>query len=202
LGLSLTDGLAQLALAQGSTPDVVARQNSLRHAVSVEQFAEGAVAYRTQLEDAELEATAPPHPDDFPEPVNVGEEHPEETDAALEAAVVEAQAQGLPPELVPQWRDALFSSAIRPFWRSKLGSDPPARVDPMVARLKPGSTPMRTKTRTYSPVKEAWLSAFLCMLVTFGLLFANPQALWSSCCRWRLVQRKLTGKKLICLYKC
>jgi hypothetical protein len=143
--------------------------------MTVETLRESGQKYRDQQLAEALEA---PNPDEVPEPVQLGEEHPEETDAALERSLVEAEKQGLPPDRVASWREALWE--IRSFWRTSLGGDPPAKVEPMRVRLKPGYVPTTAQLRTYSPRKDAWLALFMAMLVTFGLLFANPQAIWAS----------------------
>jgi hypothetical protein len=62
------------------------------------------------------------NPDEAPEGVHLGEEHPEITNAALEAALERAVAQGLKPERVAAWREGIWS--VRQFWRTSLGGDP------------------------------------------------------------------------------
>ena len=44
----------------------------------------------------------------------------------------------------------------------------------------PGARAVKARPRTYSPTKTAWLAMCLTTLVAMGLLFLNPQAVWTS----------------------
>ncbi|KAF1322126.1 hypothetical protein FI667_g11572, partial [Globisporangium splendens] len=64
-------------------------------------------------------------------------------------------------------------------WRLVLGNDPPALVDPLEIRLKPGATPYKCRPRTYSPEKSKFLESFNNQLVSIGWVYENPRSRWA-----------------------
>jgi hypothetical protein len=176
LGLNLREQLDEKAAGGGSLLGAIGRQHSLR--MTIEGLRKSAAAYREQQGLEGSEAEEAPNPDEAPEGVHLGEEHPEITDAALKAALERTVSQSLTTERVAAWREGIWS--VRQFWRTSLGGEPAANMEPMKVRLEPGSIPACARLRTYSPVKGAWLALSMSMLIAFGLLFANPQAVYAS----------------------
>eukprot|EP00903_Cladosiphon_okamuranus_P011351 g10699.t1 len=99
-------------------------------------------------------------------------------EAALTAAVELASTAGLSGSGVGKLR-AILDRRYNAFRRALRG-DPPANVEPMVVKLKPGAASVKARPRTYNPAKTAWLTTCLATLVAMGLLFLNKQAVWAS----------------------
>jgi hypothetical protein len=169
-----------------------ARQHSMRMSMTVEGLRESASAARDAKDAATREMEEPPNPDELPEPMNVGDEKPRETDAFLEKALDDAVENGLPPARREAWRDAVWE--YRDMFRSSMGGDPPANVEPFRNTLKEGAQHVGTHFRTYSPSKYAWLSFFMGLLMMWGLVFENPQAVWASA---PLILAKGGGERLL-----
>ena len=98
---------------------------------------------------------------------------------ALEEAVLASAAAGLDESRVKRLRNVIGRrwSAFR---RGLLRGDPPARVEPLRATLKPSARPVKARPRVYNPVKTAWLAAFMDSLAALGLVFLSMQAVWAS----------------------
>ena len=50
----------------------------------------------------------------------------------------------------------------------------------MRVQPKPGASAVKTKPRRYDPMKTRWLASCVAVLLAFGLVFRNLQAVWSS----------------------
>ena len=61
-------------------------------------------------------------------------------------------------------------------FRRALRGDPPARVEPMRVHLKPLAQAEKARPRRYDHVKTGWLASCIAVLVAFGLLVRNMQA--------------------------
>lgn len=107
-----------------------------------------------------------------------GDECASETDAHLQNALKEAVRNGLPTDhtetlthLINEYRD---------IFRSRLGSDPPARVPPMKISLKKGVKPFKAKQRRYSVAQNSFLRDKTNQLLRLGLAYRNPSSRWAS----------------------
>ena len=92
--------------------------------------------------------------------------------------MTDAVAQGLSVSKAERLR-GIVSRCFNAFRRALLG-DPPARVEPMRAQLKPGASALTAKPRRYDPVKTSWLAWSVAAVLAFGLVFRNLQAVGSS----------------------
>ncbi|CAM9295901.1 unnamed protein product, partial [Sphacelaria rigidula] len=90
---------------------------------------------------------------------------------ALEDSVRQAEQKGLSTDGSHCLRDILARRVDT--FRRALRGDPPARVEPMNEAVK-------TKSRHCDPVKAVWLASCIAVLVAFGLLVRNVQAVWAS----------------------
>ena len=86
---------------------------------------------------------------------------------ALMAAVDAALEADLPPDAETRLRDLLLGLLFDVFRRS-LSGDPPARVEPLLLKLKAGAGLSKVKARpmVYSPAKTAWLDEQFAQLPT------------------------------------
>ena len=98
---------------------------------------------------------------------------------ALETAVNDAVDHGLPSECAKMLRDTVFRTHLDVFHRA-LMSDPPARVEPMTVRLQPGTRTVRAKLRASPPAEAPWLHEHMANLETAGMVFRNPQVIYTS----------------------
>jgi RNase H-like domain found in reverse transcriptase/Reverse transcriptase (RNA-dependent DNA polymerase)/Integrase zinc binding domain len=102
----------------------------------------------------------------------------EEVDEALEALVTNAAANGLPAEHIEEIRKLVHE--FHDVWRISLAAGPPAKLPPMVIKLRPDATPVRCKLRRYPPEQRAFLASFVDRLVANGLAYRNPHSTWCS----------------------
>ena len=70
--------------------------------------------------------------------------------SALETAVDDTVDHGLPPVCANMLRDIVFRTHLDVFRRGLFG-DPPARVEPMTVRLRPGARAVRATPRSSPP---------------------------------------------------
>jgi Reverse transcriptase (RNA-dependent DNA polymerase) len=68
----------------------------------------------------------------------------------------------------------------RNVFRIKLGNDPPAKIPPLVVKVKPGATPVKDTQRRYAPAQRAFLSSTIQKLEALGAVRANPTSQWAS----------------------
>jgi hypothetical protein len=76
-----------------------------------------------------------------------------------------------------------LGSLVREFkdiWRVSLGDGTPAKLPPLVVRLKPDAKPVRVKVRRYSMKQSAFLRTFVDDLVQRGLAFRITSSAWCS----------------------
>ena len=100
-------------------------------------------------------------------------------DGALAAAVDAARKHGLTPECGERLRRMVLDQFPEAFRRALCG-DPPAQVEPMIARRKPGAGVVRARPRNFPPRKAEWLAEHFGQLEAVGMVFHNPQAVFSS----------------------
>ncbi|CAN0092762.1 unnamed protein product, partial [Sphacelaria rigidula] len=89
---------------------------------------------------------------------------------ALDDSVRQAEQKGLSADGSYCLRDILARRVDT--FRRVLRDIPPARVEPMKDTVK-------AKPRRCDPVKTVWLTSCIAVLVAFGLLIKNIQAVWA-----------------------
>ena len=114
----------------------------------------------------------------------------EELDAALDAMLKDAEANGLSEKGKTQLRQLL--SDYRDVFRVRLGPGPPANVEPMRISLLHDATPCLTKLRRYPAEQREYMSKFVDTLLEFGFAKPNANAEWASAPL--LVQKPGTSK--------
>ncbi|KAE9046006.1 hypothetical protein PR001_g4734 [Phytophthora rubi] len=95
----------------------------------------------------------------------------------IDLLLADAIKEGFPQEFVQELREAVKTETD--IWRTKLGSDPPAKLEPLRVVLVGGSVPYRTKPRQYSAAKTKFLSEYGKQLEKFELVFRNNQGRWA-----------------------
>ncbi|EGZ11191.1 hypothetical protein PHYSODRAFT_519621, partial [Phytophthora sojae] len=86
--------------------------------------------------------------DGIPEDDIVGATNLDEIMDRLDVMLDDAVKAGFPHEFKDALRDATKEEVD--LWRTKLGADPPAKLEPLRVVLVDGSPPYRTKPRQYS----------------------------------------------------
>ncbi|KAF1330768.1 hypothetical protein FI667_g4937, partial [Globisporangium splendens] len=114
----------------------------------------------------------PVSPAETPEPFQVKLDVIEIVSEMVEDAI----RKGFPERNREKLRETCLMYDI---WRLALGNDPPALVDPLEIRLKPGATPYKCRPRTYSPEKSKFLEDFNNQLVSIGWVYENPKSRWA-----------------------
>jgi hypothetical protein len=115
--------------------------------------------------------------DDIDDEDIVGTTDSSEVTGCLDAMLQDAVKEGFPKELVQDLRDAV--NAEVDIWRTKLGADPPAKLEPLRVVLVDGAVPYRTKPRQYSAAKTKFLREYGKQLEKFKLVFRNNQSRWA-----------------------
>lgn len=95
---------------------------------------------------------------------------------AFEAMIRKAVDEGFPKEKVDRIRTVVCRYDI---WRINLGDDPPAKVPPLVLRLKPNAKPCKCDSRKYPPELQRFLDEFNATLVELGWVYDNPNSRWA-----------------------
>ncbi|KAF1335542.1 hypothetical protein FI667_g1301, partial [Globisporangium splendens] len=111
-------------------------------------------------------------PAETPEPFQVKLDVIEIVNEMVEDAI----RKGFPERNREKLRETCLMYGI---WRLALGNDPPALVDPLEIRLKPGATPYKCRPRTCSPEKSKFLEDFNNQLVSIGWVYENPKSRWA-----------------------
>ncbi|OWY98480.1 hypothetical protein PHMEG_00030748 [Phytophthora megakarya] len=116
-------------------------------------------------------------PFEFEDEFTIGVECDADVRAAVEEMLDKAIEKGFPDDRRDELRTVVFLFDI---WRLKLGNDPPAKVPPLLVRLKDGATSQRCKPRQYPPHLRAFLRDFNAELERMGWVYENPQSRWAS----------------------
>ncbi|POM69893.1 Hypothetical protein PHPALM_13794 [Phytophthora palmivora] len=111
--------------------------------------------------------------DDF----EIGVECDADVKVAIEELIGLAISNGFPPERSNELRTVAFMFDI---WRLKLGGDPPAKVPPLLIRLKEGVKPQKCKARPYPPHIREFLRDFNAELERMGWVYENTRSRWAS----------------------
>ncbi|EGZ22769.1 hypothetical protein PHYSODRAFT_495714 [Phytophthora sojae] len=115
--------------------------------------------------------------DGIPKDDIVGATNLDEIMDRLDVMVDDAVKAGFPHEFKDALRDATNEEVD--LWRTKLGADPPAKLEPLRVVLVDGSTPYRTKPRQYSELKTKFLRDYGRQLEEFELVVRNNQSRWA-----------------------
>lgn len=135
--------------------------------------------------------------DDFLDEANVyidiGEDAPGELDVALRNMVDEAKSEGLSESSLSILTNMVMSE-FRSIFKIRLGKTAPAKVEPMVIKIKDGATPVRVKARRYPAFQRSFLNAYVDKLVEMGYLVPNKSVSWQ--CAPLLVPKPGSSAKL------
>ncbi|GMF12467.1 unnamed protein product [Phytophthora lilii] len=115
--------------------------------------------------------------DDIAEDDILGMTSPDEITECIDSMLTNAVDAGFPKEQVAALSDIVKQEVN--LWRTKLGADPPAKLDPLRVVLMENTTPYRTKPRQYSATKTKFLSEYGKQLERFGLVVRNNQSRWA-----------------------
>ena len=99
----------------------------------------------------------------------------------LEEAVSEAARRGMPLGAVERLRRVILRARFEGFRRALTG-EPPADVEPLRVKLRPGADLQRVKAkpRMVAPEKREWLEKQMEQLMLANMVYANPQASCAS----------------------
>ena len=167
LGIDVTKSLKE-AVSIARQSETPMSQKSIM--LSVESMRKNLL---TKLDSTEDDETLTPNQDEtdlFGTDVSVSD--------ALQQAIQRAKKEGLEKSYVDKITNVL--KMYLDVFRTKLGDDPPAKVDPMQAVIKDGARPVKARVRRYSTEAKSWLSSFVKELEEKGLVYRNPQATWAS----------------------
>jgi len=89
----------------------------------------------------------------------------------LDKLIEDAIDNGLPKEYQAEMRSLVFEFAD--IFRTSLGADPPAAIEPMRIMLKRDAAPVRVKQRRYSPSQASFLRKKVDEMVKLGLVYPN-----------------------------
>ena len=108
----------------------------------------------------------------------IGISSDDEIDKALRKMVNDAVNDGMPGHM----KDPVLKLVMKHknVWRRSLGPDPPAKVTPLVTKLKAGAEPVRCKARRYSKEQSEYLHEITCQLKEHGLIYENYNCEWAS----------------------
>ncbi|GMF18152.1 unnamed protein product [Phytophthora lilii] len=118
--------------------------------------------------------------DDIAEDDILGMTSPDEIIECIDSMLTNAVDAGFPKEQVAALSDIVKEVSL---WRTKLGADPPAKLDPLRVVLMEDTTPYRTKPRQYSTTKTRFLSEYgkqitlIVRIDCFGLFLRIRQCL-------------------------
>ena len=110
--------------------------------------------------------------------IDLGEDTKEEFQNSLAARIKEAQENGLSEKSAKQRRDLVFE--FHDIFRVRLGRSPPARVEPMIVKLKLGARPVIAKTRRYKADQREFLNRYIHTLEIMGFVRKNHAATWAA----------------------
>jgi len=109
---------------------------------------------------------------------NMGVDTEADIDLALKKKIREAKENGMSAVGLRTIEELLCE--FKEIFRIKLGPDPPAKVEPLRIRLKPGHRPIRATQRRYAPQQRAFISSTIQRLQKIGAVFPNPKSRWAS----------------------
>ena len=101
-----------------------------------------------------------------------------DVEKALEAALSDASLKGMSEEGLNILRTMLRE--FKDIFRTSMGPDPPARIDPLRIRMKKGCRPRRATQRRYAAPQRAFISSTIKNLEEVKAVYAKPKATWAS----------------------
>ena len=108
----------------------------------------------------------------------IGMNSKDEIDQALCRMVREAIDNGMSAHLEESVLKLVMK--YKNVWRRPLGPDPPAKVTPLVTKLKAGAEPVRCKARRYCQEQSESLHEITTQLKEYGLIYENYNCEWAS----------------------
>ncbi|MDR3427814.1 reverse transcriptase domain-containing protein [Silvimonas sp.] len=128
-----------------------------------------AIAMQLQGEEEELQL-----------PPSIGVTDLSEIRAELHKAVLAADGFNLLSKEAVAELTAIVEVDFIDSFRVVLGNDPPADVEPIRVQMKPGLGTIRHKPRKYSPEASEFLRLYIKMLVDFGYIYFDRDAICAS----------------------
>lgn len=116
----------------------------------------------------------------LPEPLaaGIGEDSNESIEKAFEKIRKDAKANGISNQGMERINRIL--QEYRHIFRIKLGSDPPAKVEPLKITLSSNARPFRSPQRRYAPQQRVFIINTVKELEKVGAIYKNPKARWAS----------------------
>lgn len=109
---------------------------------------------------------------------NMGVDSESDISAVIESIIRAAKEEGMSAEGLAT-AEALLNE-FRDIFRTKLGSDPPAKLKPLKIRMQPTAKPFRSTQRRYAPKQREFLVETIKKLTEVGATYPNPSARWAS----------------------
>lgn len=113
----------------------------------------------------------------------------------IERSIILAKKAGMTNKNAKKLRKLLLIE-YRDIFRTKLGTDPPMKVEPASYKLKPGATPVRCRPRFYRTEEKKYMQDMIKMLEKHGLIYMNMNSTWAS--PVLIVKRPEGGFRLVC----
>ena len=98
--------------------------------------------------------------------------------AAIESMIRAAKEEGMSAEGLAI-AEALLKE-FRHIFRTKLGPNPPAKLEPLKIRMEPTAKPFRSTQRRYAPKQREFLVETIKKLTVVEATYPNPRARWAS----------------------
>lgn len=123
------------------------------------------------------------HHDDLPDEPTLGEDSDSASSTSVEiermCSDIRAAAGG---KASAPFADELVEmlNEYQDLWRTTVGHDEPALVEPLMVTLKDGAEPIRCKPRRYPPAQLKFLSEHVALLEKFGFVVKNNLSKWAS----------------------
>ncbi|KAJ0392214.1 hypothetical protein P43SY_008832 [Pythium insidiosum] len=129
-----------------------------------------------QLEQLAAKVDHDQRHDDIPDDDIVGISTDDDVTAHVSKILDAAAEQGFPIELRQVLSDIVHEAMD--LWRTKLGADPPAKLEPLRVKLVEGTVPYRARARQYSEIRGRALRDYIEQLEQFGYVRRNNQSRW------------------------
>ncbi|KAE8909796.1 hypothetical protein PF003_g6179 [Phytophthora fragariae] len=119
--------------------------------------------------------------DDFPDEPEVGEVVDADIERELDRMCKEVN-EVLSDDQYKDFRADVIklSKEFTRLYRTRIGHDEPALVEPQVVTLKKGEEPVRCKPRRYPPAQLKFLEEHVAQLLKFGFVKKNNLSKWTS----------------------
>ena len=107
-----------------------------------------------------------------------GDDGPNEIDEMLDARVRAAKEKGLSDAGAERLRRSI--AKYKSIFGVKLGSKPPADLEPYKVQLKAGAHTIRATQRRYGPAQKEFIESTIKNLEAINAVYKNPTAKWAS----------------------